>query len=57
MAAPKQAEPEGYKLVPVEPSHAMLLALINEWDSVGGLTMYENYRAMLAAAPTPPKSK
>jgi hypothetical protein len=51
-SAPKQAEPEGYKRVPVEPDETML--------SCGDMNLscgaYDVYRAMLAAAPTPPEA-
>ena len=46
----QQAE-QGWVRVPLEPTKLMLRALIKEWDSVGGKTMYENYKAMLKAAP------
>ena len=47
----EQQEKQGWVRVPVEPTQLMLRALIKEWDSVGGKTMYENYKAMLKAAP------
>jgi hypothetical protein len=52
-AAPKQAEPEGYKLVPVEPTPEILAAL---WAYKAD-SLQDAYRAMLAAAPTPPEAK
>lgn len=43
--------PDGWRLVPVEPTPAMMVAgtLVSEFQEVPG----EMYRAMLAAAPTP----
>ena len=46
--APPRAIPPGYKLVPVEPTPAMLVAINWPNDPAG-------YRAMLAAAPEAPQ--
>lgn len=59
--APKQAEPEGYKLVPVEPTQEMLDAVVTSVDDhLLGPDAEKQYRedwaAMLAAAPTPPEA-
>lgn len=53
------AVPEGQRLVPVEPTEAMVLAgyeAMMEWDARTGddLCIENVYAAMLAAAPTPP---
>ncbi len=63
-AAPKQAEPEGYKLVPVEPTQEMCDAA--RWSEYGEETsrQYEVsddfiksvWDSLLAAAPTPPEA-
>ena len=42
--------PDGYQLVPVEPTFKMLLAMIEEWDSGGKRTAEDNYKAMLKVA-------
>ena len=62
LPAPKQAEPTGYKLVPVEPTPEMINAgricpmpTDSEWDEEEDYSAV--YRAMLAAAPTPPEAK
>ncbi len=64
-AAPAPAVPQGWKLVPVEPTPEMKAAGINievyseVSDSIGALTWAEVdaiYRAMLAAAPSQPAS-
>jgi hypothetical protein len=39
------------KIVPIEPTEAMISELMHEWDSVGATSMYDNYTAMLEAAP------
>lgn len=51
---PAPAVPEGWQIVPVEPTEEMLWALYRSF--VGGLTgpNYESYRAMLSAAPKAP---
>jgi len=61
-AAPKQAQPEGYKLVPVVATPEMINAgricpmpTDSEWDEDEDYSAV--YRAMLAAAPTPPEAK
>ena len=41
--------PEGYTLVPVEPTDEMLSELCNGWESMAGNYMSENYKAMLSA--------
>jgi len=53
------AIPEGYALVPVGPTDEMLLAGVREWDSAPADPEQigcarDTYRAMLAAAITPP---
>lgn len=49
-ARPAPSVPEGYQLVPIEPTKAMMWALYGHW--VGHLTQldYGYYKAMLAAA-------
>ncbi len=37
-------------IVPRIPSDAMIKALMNEWDSTGGKTMADNYKAMIEAS-------
>ncbi len=54
--APKQAEPKGYKLVPVEPTKEMCAAGRKALSS-GSVPMNKVYSAMLAAAPTPTGAK
>ena len=44
--------PDGWVLVPIEPTNKMLVAMINENGS-GPLTNTETYNAALAAAPKP----
>jgi hypothetical protein len=39
------------KIVPIEPTEEMIKELQHEWDSVGATSMYDNYTAMLSAAP------
>jgi hypothetical protein len=73
-AAPKQAEPtgkqslqvpNGYKLVPVEPTPEILDAICHAKNQtrygrgalMRGDELASIYRAMLAAAPTPPEAK
>lgn len=51
--ASRAAVPDGFVLVPMEPTDHMLLSLMNQWDSTGNRTMEQNYAAMLAAAPEP----
>src|SRR5690606_38516107 len=55
------AVPEGWRLVPVEPTEEMVQAghtALMEWDARTGddLGIENVYGAMLAAAPTPPAS-
>ena len=45
-----QLVPVEYQLVPVKPTFKMLLAMIEEWDSVGKRTAEDNYKAMLKVA-------
>jgi len=53
--APKQAEPEGYKLVPVEPTLGMLYAMQNDCDIMPQRGK-RVWATLLAAAPTPPEA-
>lgn len=46
------AIPDGWQLVPIEPTTAMLCALM-QWDGETGLSILPEYAAMLAAAPQP----
>lgn len=52
----QQAVPEGYKLVPIEPTTEMLkaLACLTVLDNEDMLFGLSTYAAMLAAVPTPP---
>ena len=51
-AQPAPNIPEGYKLVPIEPTDAILSAGQTEWlDAAGADPSYDIYRAMLSAAP------
>jgi hypothetical protein len=53
--APREAQPDGWKLVPVEPTDAML----EEITLIKGFTeraMVVRYKAMLDAAPTPERA-
>lgn len=52
--------PKGYKLLPVEPTDEMIMAFITRQaigfsDEYPSVRFGGNYRAMLAAAPTPPQ--
>ena len=47
----KMKVPEGWKLVPIEPTNAMLEAL---YDGDADKPVGEKWDAMLAAVPTPP---
>lgn len=47
--------PEGFKLVPVEPTDEMLGAVWSVINSNGGYGTKACYEAMLDAAPTPPQ--
>lgn len=49
LSPPKQAIPEGWKLVPIEPTQDMLFASLNHHKEGGN---YAVYKAMLNAAPT-----
>jgi hypothetical protein len=49
----KPAIPEGWKLVPVEPTTAMMLRGTGAFLSIGTSTARAIYRNMLAAAPSP----
>ncbi|WP_136259402.1 hypothetical protein [Rhodanobacter lindaniclasticus] len=56
-AASPAGVPDGYVLVPREPTRVMLEAMMNEQDSADGegpreVEMLDIYRAMLAAAPS-----
>jgi hypothetical protein len=53
--APREAQPDGWKLVPVEPTNAMLdeITLIESFTKTA---MEIRYRAMLDAAPTPERA-
>ena len=55
-AAMRLAVPEGWVLVPREPTDEMLFELMDEWESAGGRSIAMNYAAMLAAAPKPEDS-
>lgn len=48
------AVPEGWKLVPVEPTREMLAVLTGEWHSSRHTDMRNRWDVMLAASPTPP---
>jgi hypothetical protein len=54
-AAPREAQSDGWKLVPVEPTDAMLeeITLLEGFTHVA---MSARYKAMLAAAPTPERA-
>ena len=52
---PQPAGPEGWKLVPVAPTKAMRDAAQDAFERVAMITYQGIYRAMLAAAPQPPK--
>lgn len=51
--------PEGFKLVPVEPTDDMIVSFAEAWYSkrqaIDDPDMTDAYRDMLAAAPTPPQ--
>lgn len=51
--APTQPVPQGWKLVPVEPTSNMLAAMSGEWHSSRWAAARIQYAAMLAAAPQP----
>lgn len=53
-AAQAQAVPDGWQLVPLEPTEEMERA---GWDVGGLVTPYKTYRAMLHTAPTPAGSQ
>lgn len=52
-ATPQQAMPEGWKLVPVEPTESMRLAPAKDRPGFSRNVAAEIYRSMLAAAPQP----
>ena len=56
---PIQGTPEGWQMVPVEPTHDMLHVVINcgHFDVVQPEMAGKYYRAMLAAAPSPDSAK
>lgn len=47
--------PDGWKLVPIEPTEAMRKAFINKWVTTSPDEFDAPYAAMLAASPTPSK--
>jgi hypothetical protein len=51
-AARSLAEPEGWKLVPVEPTQEMVNAGVEAWDAAGVQNCQASWAAMLAASPT-----
>lgn len=51
---PQPAVPEGWKLVPIEPTHEMTEQGAQEADWYAH-NAYDCYKAMLDAAPQPPK--
>jgi uncharacterized protein YbdZ (MbtH family) len=53
-AAPQQAIPSGWKLVPIEPTKEMVIAGFAKMLEVGKRETAEHYRAMIAASPTAP---
>ena len=55
-ASPASA-PEGFALVPVVPTHAILDVMFNAGIDMHDVDLTLIYRAMLAAAPTPPVSE
>ena len=60
LTAMKQAVPEGWQLVPVEPTYEMMFAgssvptAIGEHDSIEYPDIFNIYKAMLAAVSPPP---
>lgn len=52
---PRPTIPEGWKLVPVEPTEEMIVAFVEQWychrQSIDDPQMDDAYQAMLAAAP------
>lgn len=44
------ADKNSFALVPVEPTHKMLIILFDQWESEGRMTMTDNYKAMIKAA-------
>ena len=57
-AAAQTAVPKGYKLVPVEPTSEMLVAMHNTARNSKAITWeIDAYAAMLATAPTPPAAQ
>jgi hypothetical protein len=58
LARRSQQEPDGWRLVPVEPTEAMIGAGVNEAHRQGGsYAASEIYRAMIAAAPQSTEGK
>ena len=55
-ASPASA-PKGFALVPVVPTHAILDVMFNAGIDMHDVDLTLIYRAMLAAAPTPPVSE
>ena len=55
-ASPASA-PEGFALVPVVPTHAILDVMFNAGIDMHDVDLTLIYRAMLAAAPTPPSTE
>ena len=49
-AATRAAVPDGWKLVPVEPTVKMIDAGLSEWNSIGS-SIDRTYDAIIAAAP------
>lgn len=43
--------PEGFKLVPVEPTEEMQESVRDAWESEGAISAKQMYKAMIAAAP------
>jgi hypothetical protein len=55
--APREAQPDGWKLVPVEPTPDMMRAVRHlDYTSPTDVDWDEGYRVMLAAAPTPERA-
>jgi hypothetical protein len=60
LAAPQQAIPSGLKLVPIEPTHEMVMSArkadFGPLGQLGQATIRTCYKAMLSASPTSPTS-
>ncbi len=52
-----QSTPEGWQLVPIEPTREMLSVLTGEWHSSLHGDMKNRWTVMLASAPLPPPQK